>query len=138
MLWSGVLSLRRSINGFFFSHCDTIGETSNRRAATEVLPDSAFRKMYAVRVTIGSNFRTRIGASDTRTRPVGAPKLGAFLPAIDEILQTDQSAPPKQRHTVAQIFRLYSHSATVGSRLLMATSTLGMRKSQSWSDTASG
>lgn len=41
----------------------------------------------------------------TRTKPPAAPKLGAFMPLIDEILQADQLAPPKQRHTAAQIFR---------------------------------
>ncbi len=41
----------------------------------------------------------------TRSKPVPAPKLGPFLPAIAEILEADQSAPPKQRHTAAQIYR---------------------------------
>jgi len=41
----------------------------------------------------------------TRTKPLAAPKLGAFMPFIDEILLADESAPPKQRHTAAQIFR---------------------------------
>ena len=41
----------------------------------------------------------------TRSELVAAPKLGAFHPLIDEILRVDESAPPKQRHTAAQIFR---------------------------------
>lgn len=41
----------------------------------------------------------------TRTKSLAAPKLGAFVPVIDEILQADLSAPPKQRHTAAQLFR---------------------------------
>jgi|TARA_B100000949_G_C14277391_1_gene450153 transposase len=41
----------------------------------------------------------------TRTKTPAAPKLGAFIPVIDEILDADQSAPPKQRHTAAQLFR---------------------------------
>ncbi len=41
----------------------------------------------------------------TRRKPAPAPKLGPFMPVIDEILKADQSAPPKQRHTAAQIFR---------------------------------
>jgi transposase len=39
----------------------------------------------------------------TRNRP--APKLGPFQPIIDRILIDDETAPPKQRHTAAQIFR---------------------------------
>ena len=41
----------------------------------------------------------------TRTKPPLSPKLGAFMPIMDEILQADLSAPPKQRHTAAQLFR---------------------------------
>jgi transposase len=39
----------------------------------------------------------------TRKRP--APRLGPFQATIDQILVEDQTAPPKQRHTAAQIFR---------------------------------
>ena len=39
----------------------------------------------------------------TRNRP--APKLGPFQSIIDQILRDDQTAPPKQRHTAAQVFR---------------------------------
>ena len=39
----------------------------------------------------------------TRDRP--APKLGPFQPIIDQILIDDDTAPPKQRHTAAQVFR---------------------------------
>jgi transposase len=39
----------------------------------------------------------------TRNRP--APKLGPFQSIIDQILIDDEGAPPKQRHTAAQIFR---------------------------------
>jgi len=41
----------------------------------------------------------------TRHRPLSAPKLGPFHGLIDEILQADESAPPKQRHLATQIFR---------------------------------
>lgn len=40
----------------------------------------------------------------TRTVPVSKPKLGALLPVIDAILEADQSAPVKQRHTAKRIF----------------------------------
>jgi transposase len=39
------------------------------------------------------------------TRNRWAPKLGAFQAPIDQILADDEDAPPKQRHTAAQIFR---------------------------------
>jgi transposase len=39
----------------------------------------------------------------TRNRP--APKLGPFQAVIDQILVDDETAPPKQRHTAAQIHR---------------------------------
>jgi len=41
----------------------------------------------------------------TRTKDPPAPKLGPFKAVIDEILQADEQAPPKQRHTAAQLFR---------------------------------
>src|SRR5512144_1146769 len=40
-----------------------------------------------------------------RTRNRSAPLLGPFQALIDQILVDDQSAPPKQRHTAAQVFR---------------------------------
>ncbi len=39
----------------------------------------------------------------TRDRP--APRFGPFQEIIDQILVDDETAPPKQRHTAAQIFR---------------------------------
>ena len=41
----------------------------------------------------------------TRTKPPPAPVLGPFTAIIDQILRDDREAPPKQRHTAAQIFR---------------------------------
>lgn len=40
----------------------------------------------------------------TRTAPVTKPKLGALLPVIDTIMEADQKAPVKQRHTAKRIF----------------------------------
>ena len=34
-----------------------------------------------------------------------APKFGRFQATIDQILADDEDAPPKQRHTAAQVFR---------------------------------
>ncbi|MCH5372490.1 MAG: IS21 family transposase, partial [Planctomycetes bacterium] len=41
----------------------------------------------------------------TRIKPPKAPKLDRFKPIIDAILDGDQQAPRKQRHTAAQVFR---------------------------------
>lgn len=41
----------------------------------------------------------------TRRKPAPAPKLDPVKPIIDGILEADGTAPPKQRHTAAQIFR---------------------------------
>ena len=40
----------------------------------------------------------------TRTMPVAKSKLGSLLPVIDAILEADQTAPVKQRHTAKRIF----------------------------------
>ncbi len=39
-----------------------------------------------------------------RSKPPGRPKLGPLLPVIDAILEADQTAPTKQRHTAKRIF----------------------------------
>ena len=39
-----------------------------------------------------------------RAKPPPRPKLGAFTAIIDQILTTDRSAPPKQRHTAKRLF----------------------------------
>jgi transposase len=39
------------------------------------------------------------------TRNRAAPRLGPFQAIIDQILVDDETAPPKQRHTAAQVFR---------------------------------
>jgi transposase len=41
----------------------------------------------------------------TRTKPPPAPVLGPFTTIIDQVLRDDRDAPPKQRHTAAQLFR---------------------------------
>ena len=40
----------------------------------------------------------------TRTKPPNSPKLGAFIPIIEQIFKDDLSAPRKQRHTASRIF----------------------------------
>jgi transposase len=41
----------------------------------------------------------------TRSKPRPCPKLGRFIPIIDQVLLDDQSAPRKQRHTARRIFQ---------------------------------
>ena len=41
----------------------------------------------------------------TRSQVAAAPVLGPFHGIIDEILKTDEEAPPKQRHTAMQLYR---------------------------------
>ena len=41
----------------------------------------------------------------TRAKDPPAPKRGVFHATIKAILAADEQAPPKQRHTAAQIFR---------------------------------
>ena len=38
-----------------------------------------------------------------RSQQPARPVLGPFIPIIDEILKTDEKAPPKQRHTARRI-----------------------------------
>ena len=40
-----------------------------------------------------------------RTKDPPAPRLGPFHAVIDGILATDEHAPPKQRHTMMQVYR---------------------------------
>jgi hypothetical protein len=41
----------------------------------------------------------------TRIKAPPAPVLGPFRALIDRVLQQDRDAPPKQRHTAAQLVR---------------------------------
>lgn len=43
--------------------------------------------------------------SYSRSKPTGYPKLGAFVGVIEQILQDDESAPRKQRHTASRIYQ---------------------------------
>jgi len=40
----------------------------------------------------------------TRKEPAAQPKLGSLLPVIETILESDRTAPVKQRHTAKRIF----------------------------------
>jgi transposase len=53
--------------------------------------------------------RHALGHADPHPEPLtrnrAAPRLGPFQALIDQILVDDETAPPKQRHTAAQVFR---------------------------------
>jgi transposase len=56
------------------------------------------------RDTVAKMCRFSLPPGYTRTKPAEKPKLGPLLPVIDAILEADQSAPLKQRHTAKRIF----------------------------------
>ena len=56
------------------------------------------------RETVAKMCRFSLPPGYTRTKPVEKPKLGPLLPVIDAMLEADQTAPVKQRHTAKRIF----------------------------------
>jgi len=56
------------------------------------------------RDTIAKMCRYSMPPGYTRHRPANKPKLGALIPVIEAILETDRTAPVKQRHTAKRIF----------------------------------
>jgi transposase len=56
------------------------------------------------RDTIAKMCRYSMPPGYTRQRPAEKPKLGPLIPVIDAILETDRTAPVKQRHTAKRIF----------------------------------
>jgi len=56
------------------------------------------------RETVTKMCRFPLPPGYTRGKPANRPKLGALLPAIDEILASDQSCPMKQPHTAKRLF----------------------------------
>jgi transposase len=65
------------------------------------------REVGLSRITVRKAFKHPAPVAKVRDRP--APKLGPFQATIDQILADDQSAPPEQRHTAAQVFRRLRH-----------------------------
>ncbi len=61
------------------------------------------REFGLSRITVRKALKQPGPVAKLRDRP--APKLGPFQAAIDQILADDESAPPKQRHTAAQVYR---------------------------------
>jgi len=61
------------------------------------------REFNLSRITVRKALKHPEPTPTTRNR--SAPKLGPFQGIIDQILLDDETAPPKQRHTSAQVFR---------------------------------
>src|SRR5947209_1169303 len=61
------------------------------------------RELGLSRITVRKALKQPQPVAKVRDRP--APKLGPFQATIDQILKDDESAPPKQRHTAAQVYR---------------------------------
>jgi transposase len=61
------------------------------------------REFNLSRITVRKVLNQSEPTPTTRSR--SAPKLGPFHGIIDQILLDDETAPPKQRHTAAQVFR---------------------------------
>ena len=68
------------------------------------------------------------------TRDRFAPLLGPVEAVIDQILIDDESAPPKQRHTAAQVFRLVFDSNS--SVFAVSPFAMGRDSSPSWNHSA--
>src|SRR3954467_1541332 len=64
----------------------------------------AARQFGIHRNTVRKMLRHAVPPGYRRTKPPLRPKLGAFTVIIDQILTSDRSAPPKQRHTAKRIF----------------------------------
>lgn len=71
-------------------------EGNNRREAARVFGLSRETALKMCRFSLPPGY--------TRTKPVAKPKLGALLPVIDAILESDRVGPVKQRHTANRIF----------------------------------
>ena len=76
-------------------HACQVEGLSQREAARRFgLHRKTVRKMLAFSVPPGYR----------RSKPPARPKLDPFTAVIDRILETDHSAPPKQRHTAKRIY----------------------------------
>ena len=70
----------------------------------------------------------RYRLSAPRPRPV----VGHYLPVIEKILETDEDAPPKQRHTARRIYeRLVDEYGFAGSEVTVRRAVRTLRGSQS-------
>jgi transposase len=92
-------------------------EIRKAHAAGESIRSIASRLGHCQK-SVGRAIRSQTGEPlpYTRTKPVGYPKLGAFVAIIQQILREDESAPKKQRHHAKRIFeRLKAEHGYAGS-----------------------
>ena len=69
----------------------------------------------SIRKTVAKMLRHAVPPGYRRTKVPARPKLDAFTAIIDQILTSDRSAPPKQRHTAKRIHgRLRAEYGFVG------------------------
>ncbi len=54
--------------------------------------------------TVAKMLRHAVPPGYRRTKPPPRPRLDGFTPIIDQILEADRAAPPKQRHTAKRIY----------------------------------
>ena len=75
----------------------------------------AAKEFGLARKTIRKMLQFSVPPGYERKQPVAKPKLGPWLGVIDEILEDDQRAPRKQRHTAKRIWeRLRSEHGFTG------------------------
>jgi hypothetical protein len=104
-----------------------------------VLVEGASKRSMRREYRIGSETLAKILANPEPpgyrlSAPRPRPKVGEFLAVIDEILETDRTAPPKQRHTSKRIFeRLRDEYGYTGGitqvKEAVAAARLGSRES---------
>ena len=77
-----------------------------RRAChVEGMSNSAAARLFGVdRKTVSKILKHSVPPGYRRSKPPVRPKLDAFIPVIDRILEEDRSVPKKQRHTAKRIF----------------------------------
>lgn len=68
---------------------------------------SIARRLHHSQATVAKAVASETGVPEgyRRSKPSVFPKLGPFVARIEAILQADESAPPKQRHTAMQVYR---------------------------------
>jgi transposase len=81
-----------------------------RRAHRDGMAIRQIARTFGVsRRTVREALASPVPRPYTRTKPPPVPRIGPFTAIIDQILDDDRQAPPKQRHTAAQLFRRLQH-----------------------------
>ena len=63
------------------------------------------REFNLHRHTVNKMLEYSVPPGYQRQQPPRRPKLDPYIPLIDQILQSDQARPKKQRHTAQRIFQ---------------------------------